>query len=117
MFQVDAARRRLYASMRTFGEAPDSANLRILAIIRWWSMRSTIGWLVIAHSFLLMRLVLQEAAPQSATVWWLTILYTTGIFMGTAAGIRLIPLTNDDKVQAYLTEYREVNEMVDGHIH
>lgn len=50
VFQLTVARRRLFQTFREAGDSPDVANLRLLSIIRWWSVRSTIGWFVFAHA-------------------------------------------------------------------
>lgn len=91
VFQLTFARRRLYQTLREAGDTPDTANLRLLAIIRWWSVRATVAWMAIGHLALLVRSLLPETAAPSLT-WWLTVGFTIGLFLGTASALRLVTL-------------------------
>ena len=116
VFQLTFARKRLYQSLREAGDTPDTANLRLLAIIRWWSVRATVAWMAVGHMALLVRSVLPESAPSSLT-WWLTVVFTIGLFMGTASALRLVTLALNDELQKYLSTERSPVDMIDSPIH
>ena len=116
VFQLTFARRRLYQTLREAGDTPDTANLRLLAIIRWWSVRATVAWMAIGHLALLVRSLLPETAAPSLT-WWLTVGFTIGLFLGTASALRLVTLALNDELQKYLSTERSPVDMIDSPIH
>ncbi len=116
VFQLTFARKRLYQSLREAGDTPDTANLRLLAIIRWWSVRATVAWMAVGHMALLVRSVLPESAPSSLT-WWLTVVFSIGLFMGTASALRLVTLALNDELQKFLSTERDPADMIDSPIH
>jgi hypothetical protein len=116
VFQLTLARRRLYQSLREAGDSPDTANLRLLSIIRWWSVRSTAGWLAIGHLALLVRSLLPETSSPELT-WWSTGVFTLGLIMGTTSAMRLVTLSRNDELQAFLQTERSSADMIDGPIH
>lgn len=116
VFQLTVARRRLFQTFREAGDSPDVANLRLLSIIRWWSVRSTIGWFVFAHAALLVHFILPQAQYPSAS-WWMTVLFTLGLCLGTASALRLVTLSLNDELHDYLSAEREPGEMIDSPLH
>jgi len=116
VFQLTFARRRLYWTFREAGDAPDVANLRLLSIIRWWSVRATVGWMAFGHVALLVRSLLPEgSAPM--LMWWLTVSFALGLCLGTAAALRLITLALSDDLHDYLSAERDATEMIDRPLH
>jgi hypothetical protein len=115
VFQMTFARRRIYQALRQTGETPDNANKRLLSIISWWSVRSTVGWLIVAFVAFIARQFIQQTHFPSI-IWWLNVGYTVCMCMGTAAALRLVTLSLNDDLRVYLNSNRNLDEMSDSPI-
>lgn len=113
VFQVTAARMRLYWMLRNCGDTPDRANLHLLSIIQWWSKRAPVGWLLIA---VLGYLIKSQSEAHPLIMWWSTVVFTLALLMATASALRLMTLAQDEQLRSYLQQARSSEDMIDGPI-
>lgn len=113
--QIGVARARLYEHLRSSGFSPDEANLKLLGIIRWWSLRSTAGWALIAIVAFAADRVAQWASWSMADFVF-KVVFAVSIAMTTTAAVRLVGLGRRRDIERYLMTTRDLTEMIDGHI-
>lgn len=113
--QMGVARARLYEHLRSAGFTPDESNLKLLGIIRWWSLRSTAGWALLAIVTYAADRVAQWAAWSMADFVF-KVAFAVSIALTTTAAVRLVGLGRRRDIERYLTTKRDLTEMIDGHI-
>lgn len=113
--QIGFARARLYEHLRSTGFSPDEVNLKLLGIIKWWSLRSTCGWAALSVGAFAADRIAQWASWSMAEFVF-KVVFAFSVAMTTAAAIRLVGLGRRTDIERYLTTNRDIHEMIDGHI-
>lgn len=113
--QLNFARARLYWHFRECGDSPDFANLRLIAIIRWWSLRAPLFWAAVSASAMAMEHG-AEALSWTLIAFAFNVLFVFALAMTTAAALRLVSIGRSTELERYLLAEREVSEMIDSYI-
>lgn len=112
---MSIARVTLYNHLRSTGDSPDEANLKLLGIIKWWSLRSTGGWAAMALCAFAAGRIAQWASSSMAEFVF-KVAFALSIAMMTTAALRLVGLGRRADIERYLTERRDLADMIDGPI-